>query len=61
MADRTLADIPTPVIGALIDVLIAEIDARDGDVDLEDCHDVEGETWSHTDDHPAELFIGSRQ
>jgi len=27
----------------------------------EDSNDREGETWSHPDDHPAELFIGKRQ
>lgn len=26
----------------------------------EDSHDAEIETWSHPDDHPAELFIGKR-
>jgi hypothetical protein len=33
----------------------------DINMDLEPEHDAEIETWSHPDDHPAELFIGRRQ
>ena len=34
-------------------------DGRPGDAeDAEDGNDMEGETWAHPDDHPAELFIG---
>lgn len=32
----------------------------DVNMDLEPDHDAEIQTWSHPDDHPAELFIGRR-
>ena len=36
-------------------------DGQPGDPDDgEDGHDAERETWSHPDDHPAELFVGRR-
>lgn len=32
----------------------------DINMDLEPDHDAETQTWSHPDDHPAELFVGKR-
>lgn len=52
--------LPSPLLRAFIERGIERLDELDGDSDLEAIDEREGGSWSHPDDHPAELHIGRR-